>query len=82
MYPSSLNTVRSDIASGLFPQGIPTTRAGTCVTSDTRVVRDIHYDGNAIMERATVITRIAPTFLRFGSLEIFKPTDPSTGGSP
>ncbi len=44
------------------------------------MVRDIHYDGNAIMERATVITRIAPTFLRFGSLEIFKPTDPFTGG--
>ena len=28
--------------------GVPTTRAGTCVTSDTRVTRDIHYDGNAI----------------------------------
>ena len=38
--------------------------AGTCVTSDTRVVRDIHYDGHPIEERATIITRIAPTFLR------------------
>ena len=37
---------------------------GTCVTSDTRVVRDIHYDGHPIEERATIITRIAPTFLR------------------
>jgi hypothetical protein len=26
-------------------QGIPTTRAGTCVTSDTRIVRDPLYDG-------------------------------------
>ena len=38
--------------------------AGTCVTSDTKVVRDIHYDGHPIEERATIITRIAPTFIR------------------
>ncbi|XP_077987251.1 protein adenylyltransferase SelO, mitochondrial-like [Glandiceps talaboti] len=59
--------------------GIPTSRAGSCVTSDTRVVRDIYYNGNAKMEQATVILRIAPTFLRFGSFEIFKPTDGLTG---
>lgn len=59
--------------------GVPTTRAGTCVTSDSRVVRDIFYDGNPIRERCTVITRIAPTFLRFGSFEIFKGPDPQTG---
>jgi len=59
--------------------GVPTTRAGTCVTSDSRVVRDIFYDGNPIRERCTVITRIAPTFLRFGSFEIFKAADPQTG---
>ena len=59
--------------------GVPTTRAGTCVTSDSRVVRDIFYDGNPIRERCTVITRIAPTFLRFGSFEIFKAPDEQTG---
>jgi len=58
---------------------VPTTRAGTCVTSDSRVVRDIFYDGHPIRERCTVITRIAPTFLRFGSFEIFKGADPQTG---
>eukprot|EP00112_Aurelia_sp_Birch-Aquarium-sp1_P017326 Seg400.8 transcript_id=Seg400.8/GoldUCD/mRNA.D3Y31 product="Selenoprotein O" protein_id=Seg400.8/GoldUCD/D3Y31 len=58
--------------------GIPTTRSGSCVTSDTRVMRDIFYDGNPIMERATVISRIAPSFLRFGSFEIFKPLDNMT----
>eukprot|EP00198_Chlamydomonas_reinhardtii_P010390 XP_001699727.1 predicted protein [Chlamydomonas reinhardtii] len=63
----------------MYNLGIPTTRAGTCVTSDSKVVRDIKYDGNAILERATTITRIAPTFLRFGSFEIFKPTDNFTG---
>ena len=49
------------------------------VTSDSRVVRDMFYDGNAKQEQVTVVTRIAPTFLRFGSFEIFKPTDNTTG---
>eukprot|EP00794_Sanderia_malayensis_P003498 gene3499-3998_t len=61
--------------------GIPTTRSASCVTSDTRVVRDMFYDGNPMMERATIISRIAPTFLRFGSFEIFKPKDPMTAES-
>jgi uncharacterized protein YdiU (UPF0061 family) len=35
------------------------------------------------MERCTVITRIAETFLRFGSFEIFRGVDPHTGrGGP
>lgn len=58
--------------------GVPTTRAGTVVTSATRVVRDVFYSGDPKMEKATVITRIAPTFLRFGSFEIFKSTDSVT----
>uniref|UniRef100_A0A8C6ZJW3 Selenoprotein O n=1 Tax=Nothoprocta perdicaria TaxID=30464 RepID=A0A8C6ZJW3_NOTPE len=63
----------------MFHLGIPTTRAGTCVTSDSKVVRDIFYDGNPKNERCTVVLRIASTFLRFGSFEIFKPTDEYTG---
>ena len=59
--------------------GIPTTRAGSVVTSETKVLRDIFYNGNAKYEPAAVITRIAPSFLRFGSFEIFKPTDRDTG---
>eukprot|EP00197_Chlamydomonas_leiostraca_P006379 CAMPEP_0202866778 /NCGR_PEP_ID=MMETSP1391-20130828/8355_1 /ASSEMBLY_ACC=CAM_ASM_000867 /TAXON_ID=1034604 /ORGANISM="Chlamydomonas leiostraca, Strain SAG 11-49" /LENGTH=630 /DNA_ID=CAMNT_0049546761 /DNA_START=152 /DNA_END=2041 /DNA_ORIENTATION=+ len=74
------SSVREFLCSeAMYHLGVPTTRAGTCVTSDTRIVRDPLYDGNAIRERATVITRIAPTFLRFGSFEIFKPTDSQTG---
>lgn len=53
----------------MFYLGIPTTRAGTCVTSDDYVIRDIFYDGNPKQERCTIITRIAQTFIR---LEIFK----------
>ncbi|XP_077861514.1 protein adenylyltransferase SelO, mitochondrial-like, partial [Saccoglossus kowalevskii] len=59
--------------------GIPTTRAGSCITSDTKVQRDIFYNGNVIQEQATIVLRIAPTFIRFGSFEIFKPTDGLTG---
>ncbi|TMW64805.1 hypothetical protein Poli38472_008972 [Pythium oligandrum] len=60
--------------------GIPTTRSGSVVVShDTQVVRDMFYDGNAKKEPTAVITRIARTFLRFGSFEIFKEKDPQTG---
>lgn len=59
--------------------GIPTTRAGSCITSDSRVVRDIFYDGHPVSERCTIVLRIAPTFLRFGSFEIFKTMDHFTG---
>jgi hypothetical protein len=30
-------------------------------------------------ERASVVSRIAPSFLRFGSFEVFKASDPLTG---
>ncbi|KFV96062.1 Selenoprotein O, partial [Eurypyga helias] len=63
----------------MFHLGIPTTRAGTCVTSDSKVIRDIFYDGNPKSERCTVVLRIASTFIRFGSFEIFKPPDEYTG---
>uniref|UniRef100_A0A8C5MC63 Selenoprotein O n=1 Tax=Leptobrachium leishanense TaxID=445787 RepID=A0A8C5MC63_9ANUR len=59
--------------------GIQTTRAGSCVTSDSSVVRDIFYDGNPKEEKCTIVLRIAPTFLRFGSFEIFKELDEFTG---
>ena len=38
--------------------------AGSCITSDTAVIRDIFYDGNPIKEKASIILRIAPTFIR------------------
>lgn len=74
------SSVREFLCSeAMYHLGIPTTRAGTCITSDSRVVRDIFYDGRPVQERCTIVLRIAPTFLRFGSFEIFKPTDPETG---
>uniref|UniRef100_A0A667H531 Selenoprotein O n=2 Tax=Lynx canadensis TaxID=61383 RepID=A0A667H531_LYNCA len=63
----------------MFHLGIPTTRAGACVTSQSTVVRDVFYDGNPKYEKCTVVLRIASTFLRFGSFEIFKSADEHTG---
>jgi uncharacterized protein YdiU (UPF0061 family) len=54
--------------------GIATTRAGSIITSDSTVVRDLLYDGNQILEDCTVVLRLSPTFLRFGSFEICLPT--------
>ncbi|GFS38767.1 protein adenylyltransferase SelO, mitochondrial [Nephila pilipes] len=59
--------------------GIPTTRAGTCITSDSKVIRDIFYDNHPKEEFCSIVLRIAPTFIRFGSFEIFKTLDPTTG---
>ncbi|XP_012412039.1 protein adenylyltransferase SelO, mitochondrial [Trichechus manatus latirostris] len=63
----------------MFHLGVPTTRAGACVTSASTVVRDVFYDGNPKREKCTVVLRVAPTFIRFGSFEIFKPADALTG---
>nr|XP_010955593.1 PREDICTED: selenoprotein O [Camelus bactrianus] len=63
----------------MFHLGVPTTRAGACVTSQSTVLRDVFYDGNPRAEPCAVVLRVAPTFLRFGSFEIFKPADERTG---
>lgn len=63
----------------MFHLGIPTTRAGYLVTSQTLVTRDIKYDGNKTIEPATVVLRIAPSFLRFGSFQICDQGGPSQG---
>ena len=49
------------------------------MTSDTMIVRDPLYTGDLIKERASVVLRIAPTFFRFGSFEIFNQSDVKTG---
>lgn len=63
----------------MFFLGVPTTRAGSVVTSDSRVIRDVYYSGHPRHEKCSVVLRIAPTFIRFGSFEIFKRADEFTG---
>ena len=49
------------------------------IVSDTKVQRDPLYQGRVILEKCAVVTRLAPTFFRFGSFEIFKETDRLSG---
>lgn len=58
--------------------GIPTTRAASLIVSDTYVKRDPLYKGDVINEKCAVVMRVAPTFWRFGSFEIFKERDHTT----
>merc|ERR1712218_657383 len=47
--------------------GIPTTRALSLVTSKSLAIRDIFYNGQMIREKCTLVCRLAPSFVRFGS---------------
>jgi len=51
-------------------QGIPTSRAAAIVVSDDPVVRDQFYNGFPKTEKAAIVLRLAPSWFRFGSLEI------------
>jgi len=50
--------------------GVRTTRALALVASGEGVVRDPFYDGRAAAEPGAVVTRVAASFVRFGSFEL------------
>lgn len=51
--------------------GVPTTRALALVGTGEVVVRDMFYDGRPQAEPGAIVTRLAPSFVRFGNFEIF-----------
>ena len=51
--------------------GVPTTRAMSLVTTGDLVPRDIMYNGNVQDELGAIVCRVSPSFVRFGSFEIF-----------
>lgn len=51
--------------------GIPTTRALSLVLTGAQVERDMFYSGDPKMEPGAVVTRVAPSFIRFGNFELF-----------
>jgi serine/tyrosine/threonine adenylyltransferase len=55
----------------MYYLGVPTTRALAIVSTGEKVYRDMFYDGNAAYEPGAIVTRVAPSFLRFGNYEIF-----------
>ena len=50
--------------------GVPTTRALSLVSTGEKVMRDMFYDGNPEYEPGAIVTRVAPSFLRFGNFEM------------
>ena len=51
--------------------GVPTTRALSLMLTGEQVLRDMFYDGNSKAEPGAIVCRVAPSFIRFGSFEIF-----------
>jgi uncharacterized protein YdiU (UPF0061 family) len=51
--------------------GVPTTRALSLTLTGESVIRDMFYDGRPKEEPGAVVCRVAPSFTRFGSLQIF-----------
>lgn len=50
--------------------GIPTTRALALVSTGDKILRDMFYNGNPEHEPGAIVTRVAPSFLRFGNFEL------------
>ncbi|AUC85329.1 YdiU family protein [Polaribacter sp. ALD11] len=66
------SSVREYLCSeAMFHLGVPTTRALSLSLSGDAVMRDVLYDGNAAYEKGAIVSRVSPSFLRFGSFEIF-----------
>lgn len=55
----------------MFHLGIPTTRALCVIATGEPVIRDMFYDGRPKAEPGAVVCRVAPSFLRIGSYELF-----------
>ncbi|MFA7272865.1 MAG: YdiU family protein [Crocinitomicaceae bacterium] len=51
--------------------GVPTTRALSLAITGDKVTRDILYNGNPAEEKGAIVCRVSPSFIRFGSFEIF-----------
>jgi uncharacterized protein YdiU (UPF0061 family) len=51
--------------------GVPTTRALSLTLTGDKVMRDMFYDGNPADELGAVVCRVSPSFIRFGSFQLF-----------
>jgi len=55
--------------------GVPTTRALSLALTGDTVIRDMFYDGRPQAELGAVVCRVAPSFTRFGSFQIYAAQD-------
>lgn len=60
--------------------GIPSTRAASLVTSDLYVSRDPLNNGQRILERCSVVLRVAPTFIRLPHRKQYREKNISNNG--
>ncbi len=66
------SSVREFLCSeAMYHLGVPTTRALSLLLTGELVIRDMFYDGHPKQEPGAVVCRVAPSFTRFGSFEIF-----------
>lgn len=66
------SSVREYLCSeAMFHLGVPTTRALSLILTGEQVMRDMFYDGRPELEPGAVVCRVAPSFVRFGSFQIF-----------
>lgn len=66
------SSVREFLCSeAMFHLGVPTTRALSLILTGEEVIRDMFYNGNPKAEPGAVVCRVAPSFTRFGSFQIF-----------
>jgi uncharacterized protein YdiU (UPF0061 family) len=59
--------------------GIPTTRALSLAVTGDSVIRDILYNGNPAPETGAIVTRVSPSFIRFGNFEMLSSDQNFTG---
>jgi uncharacterized protein YdiU (UPF0061 family) len=66
------SSIREHLCSeAMYHLGVPTTRSLSLILTGDEVLRDVMYDGNPEYEKGAVVCRVAPTFIRFGSFELF-----------
>jgi uncharacterized protein YdiU (UPF0061 family) len=66
------SSIREHLCSeAMFHLGVPTTRSLSLSLTGTKVLRDVLYNGNPAYEKGAVVCRVAPSFIRFGSFELF-----------
>ena len=66
------SSVREHLCSeAMHHLGVPTTRSLSLAITGDDVLRDMLYNGNAAYEKGAVVCRVAPSFIRFGNLQIF-----------
>jgi len=58
-------------AEAMHHLGVPTTRSLCLLTTGEKVMRDMLYDGNAAYELGAIVCRVSPSFIRFGSFQLF-----------